>query len=113
MVLVALAGLAVVIAAGMVLVLPPSESLPPPQWPGVTPENFGRIKIGMSRRDVAALLGGPPGNYSTVPVKVRRTGSKQGMSDDRWIGDRAAIDVWFCATGGSWGDDRVHRQAAE
>jgi hypothetical protein len=28
-------------------------------WPGVTPANFARIRVGMTEREVEALLGGP------------------------------------------------------
>jgi hypothetical protein len=97
--LVVLAGLAVVAAAGMVAVVvtwPPFQPVRPPLNPGgVTPEDFQRIEKGMSRREVETILGGPPGNYATVGVKERLRGSRQAISKDRWIGNRAAIDVWF------------------
>jgi hypothetical protein len=64
-VLVALAGLAVVAAAGVVL------------WPRsqpssrITRENFERIKEGMSRAEVETILG-PPGDYSSGPLEYAR-----------------------------------------
>jgi hypothetical protein len=60
--LVTLAGLAVVVAVGVFVPGPsPEPSL-------VTRENFDRIKGGMSRADVEAILG-PPGDYRTGPVQ--------------------------------------------
>jgi hypothetical protein len=38
-------------------------------WPGqskITRESFDRIQKGMSRAEVEAILGGPPGDYRTV-----------------------------------------------
>jgi hypothetical protein len=61
--LVALVGLAVVAAVGVFVAGPsPEPSL-------VTRENFDRIKGGMSRVDVAAILG-PPGDYRTGPGDI-------------------------------------------
>ena len=56
--LVALTGLAVVVAAGVWF-----------QWPRqdrITPANLDRIERGMKRAEVEAILGGPPGDYRTV-----------------------------------------------
>jgi hypothetical protein len=58
--LVALAGLAVVGAAGIVVLWPRSVSR-------ITQENCDRVQVGMSRADVEAILG-PPGDYTTGPV---------------------------------------------
>jgi hypothetical protein len=94
--LVVLTVLAVVVVIAVVVTWPPSQPVRSPLKPGgVTPEDFQRIEKGMSRREVETILGGPPGNYATVGVKERLTGSKQAISKDRWIGNRAAIDVWF------------------
>jgi hypothetical protein len=61
---VALAGLAVVVAAGVVVLWPQPSSR-------ITRENFERIKEGMSREEVEAILG-PPCDFSTGPlVRVR------------------------------------------
>jgi hypothetical protein len=54
--LVALAGLAVVAAAGAVVLWPRPER--------ITRENFDRIRDGITRADVEAILG-PPGDYRT------------------------------------------------
>jgi hypothetical protein len=54
--LVALAGLAVVVAAGVVVLWPREDR--------VTRANYDRVLIGMKRADVEAILG-PPGDYRT------------------------------------------------
>jgi hypothetical protein len=56
--LVALVGLAVVVAVGALVMWPRANR--------VTRENYDRIQIGMSRGDVEAILG-PPGDYRTGP----------------------------------------------
>jgi hypothetical protein len=53
-----LAGLAVVIAAGLIVLRPWGDR--------VTTANFSHIRPGMTRVKVDALLGGPPGDYATV-----------------------------------------------
>jgi hypothetical protein len=61
-VLVALAGLAVVVAVGAFVF-----------WPRplrIAHENFERIKVGMTRAEVEVILG-PPGDYKTGPNKQR------------------------------------------
>jgi hypothetical protein len=66
--LVALAGLTVVVAAGVVVLWPRASSR-------VTPENFDRIRKGMTQQEVEAVLG-PPGDYRTGlgEAGVDRTG---------------------------------------
>jgi hypothetical protein len=49
--LVVLAGLAVVVAAGVVMLWPR------PIKPGLTQDNFDRIRVGMTRPEVEAILG--------------------------------------------------------
>jgi hypothetical protein len=56
---VALAGLAVVLAVGVVVLWPSQPNR-------ITQENCDRIKEGMSRAEVEAILG-PPGDYRTGP----------------------------------------------
>jgi hypothetical protein len=99
--LVALAGLAVV-AAGVVVL-----------WPGrdrVTPENFDRVRAGMTRAEVDAILG-PPGDYTTAPtegVRVTRSkdyptfrapGSESAYLQSCWLSDTAQAVVWFDYSG--------------
>jgi hypothetical protein len=72
--LVVLSGLAVVVAAGAVVLWqrPPSR---------ITRENFERIKEGMSRAEVEAILG-PPGDYRTGDGEM-----DYGMENEAWMPD--------------------------
>ena len=63
--LVALAGLAVVVTAGVVVLWPTRPNR-------VTRENYDRIQIGVTRVEVEAILG-PPGDYATVPFDDGRS----------------------------------------
>jgi hypothetical protein len=60
-------------------------------WPEppsrITLANFDRIRPGMSRTEVAAMLGGPPGDYRTIPT----TGPVVEM-------------CFFCERHGAWTD---------
>jgi hypothetical protein len=95
--LVALAALAVVIAAGVVVPGPsPEPSL-------VTRENFDRIQVGMSRAEVEAILG-PPGDYRTGPVQgvlvwdLILDGTiwhDQCTNGSAWVGDTGWVRVEF------------------
>jgi hypothetical protein len=71
---VALAGLAVVVAAGVLVLWPRADR--------VTRASFDRIQIGLSRADVEAILG-PPGDYRTGLGEVR-------WSTKSWVPDPAA-----------------------
>jgi hypothetical protein len=84
-VLVGLGGLAVVVAAGTVVLWPRAER--------VTRENFDRIQIGMSQADMEAILG-PPGDYRTGlgEAGVDRTGLGEhgvvvDMQNMYWVPD--------------------------
>jgi hypothetical protein len=79
--LVALVGLAVVGAAGVVVLWPRTER--------VTRENFDRIRKGMTRQEVEALLG-PPEVYSTGPTTT------DGPAVHRFfdVGDTPHGSVW-------------------
>jgi hypothetical protein len=95
-VLVALAGLAVLAAEAFVL------------WPRedrITEDNFQRIKDGMTRREVEAILG-PPGDHASGPVAFpvrgepktwegRRAGGMVGGSMFCWVDDSFFIGVGF------------------
>jgi hypothetical protein len=86
-------------------------------WPRpnrVTRENCARIRQGMTRAEVDALLG-PPGDYRTgpvdydrglVPLKIAPITMPWETSDDddRWAGDSAYLAVRFDPEGrvGSW-----------
>jgi hypothetical protein len=58
--LVVLAGLAVVVAVGVVVLWPTQPNR-------ITQENCDRIKKGMSRAEVETILG-PPGDHATAPL---------------------------------------------
>jgi hypothetical protein len=96
--LVVLAGLAVVGAAGVVLLRLQEDR--------VTRANYDRIQIGMSRADVEAILG-PPGDYSTTqmaylledPWPVESWPSDDRVVVEEWCYDKASIDVAFTPTG--------------
>jgi hypothetical protein len=97
--LVALAGLAVVVAGGAVVLWPRANR--------VTRENYDRIQIGMSRADVEAVLG-PPGLYASGPLMVGGTvysddvatvmGGER-MEEVDWTSDNAIVRVFFRLTG--------------
>jgi hypothetical protein len=86
--LVVLVGLAVVVAVGAVVLWPQPPSR-------ITRENFARIKEGMSRAEVEAILG-PPGDYRT------RLGESQMNFDQSWNPDLVdygpAVATWQPAT---------------
>jgi hypothetical protein len=75
--LVAAAGLAALVAVGAVAM-----------WIGrdrVTLENFSRIKSGMPRAEVEAILG-PPGDYRTVPTAPASLDLLQGTARPTQVG---------------------------
>ena len=81
--LVALAGLVVVVAACVVV-------LSPTQPNRITQENCDRIKVRMSRAEVEAILG-PPGDYRT------RLGESKRKFDQSWNPDPAdygSVATW-------------------
>jgi hypothetical protein len=88
--LVALAGLALVVAAAVVLVLPRPSQV---KW-----ENINRIQKGMTRAEVEAILG-PPGDYRT---RFGQTADGSG-EEDGWIPDpdeySPAIATWHDGAG--------------
>jgi hypothetical protein len=93
--LLVLAGLAVV-AAGVVVLWP----APPSR---ITRENYDRIRVGMSRVEVEAILGSP-GDYSTreIAYLLEEPTPVEGWpigDNEEWCGDRASIDVAFTPTG--------------
>jgi hypothetical protein len=95
--LVALAGLAVVVTVGVVVLWPRPDR--------VTPENYACIRLGMSRAEVYALLG-PPGDYATGDTKASDLPNPPRLADllhaaslPEWVGDRAAIGVYFDGAG--------------
>jgi hypothetical protein len=111
--LVVLAGLAVVIAAGVVVVWPKASRVPT--------ENCDRIERGMNRQEVEAILG-PPGDYRSGPTQhslMHATWTEEGQSmpisflyldgidpptihgeaPHAWLGDHGDADVYFDSAG--------------
>jgi hypothetical protein len=101
-----LAGLAVLFATGAFVLWPRPDR--------VTEENVGRIREGMSRAEVYAILG-PPGDHLTGPVEYLQDGFVECNENDfglqfegeywaRWLGDRTLVDLEFgedgCVIGG-------------
>jgi hypothetical protein len=83
--LVVLAGLAVVVAAGVAVLWPRPAR--------VTPENYLRIEAGMTLAEVAAILGAPPGDFEvqqTLPydynqmLAMRQGGFHKVEFEDFW-----------------------------
>src|SRR5262245_57459436 len=96
--LVVLAGLAVVVAIGVVVLW--ARAAPE----RITRENYERIRVGMSRAEVYAVLG-PPGDYSTGDEKLSDLPlppcqpQLQALSLEEWTSDRVRIGVYFDGTG--------------
>src|SRR6516162_7839304 len=95
--LLALAGLAVVAAAGVVVLWPSADR--------IKRENCDRIRHGMSLAEVEAVLG-PPGDYRTGPTRYRphfmapprladRMASEPDVDIQKWEGDSGDIQVVF------------------
>jgi hypothetical protein len=69
----------------------------------VTREAAARIKDGMTRADVEAILGGPPGDYRTTPpgewdlsVTIRfGPPGRPSWAAERWYGDEGDAVVYF------------------
>src|SRR4051812_10694566 len=60
-------------------------------------EAYAAIHEGMTEQQVAALLGGPPGNYATDRRLV--TGFPHAQGGREWLSDALAVYVWFDAEG--------------
>ena len=96
--LLVIAGLAVVVStAGAVVLWPQSVR--------ITATNYERIRVGMSRAEVEAILG-PPGDYTNGPILILpEPGVVLGefafdaSVNRKWSGDRAMIKVTFGPTG--------------
>ena len=93
--LLALAGLAVAVAVGAIVLQPGTNR--------VTRENYARVRVGMNRTEVYAILG-PAGDYRTGPVEysgVAIHGNEVGPAPFEgrdfacWLSDQAYIVVIF------------------
>jgi hypothetical protein len=104
--LVALAGLAVVVGAVVFVLWPRAPSR-------ITRENCARIHEGMTQSDVEAFLG-PPGDYTTGPTTLAFI-VHIGQQPPRtlwWESDSVVVRIDFSATGTvtSVGDLPVNRE---
>jgi hypothetical protein len=95
-------GLAVLLTVGVFVPGPsPGPSL-------VTRENFDRIKGGMKKADVEAILG-PPGDHQTGPEDIAasdglwedqvKLGDDPIAAERQWAGDTCTIRVRFSTSG--------------
>jgi hypothetical protein len=89
--LVAVLAVALVLAGGLVALLGPRHC-------PVNRAAFGRIGEGMTRGDVHAMLGGPPGDYRTGPSSGpwpdSFTSPAHGVTEV-WEGDEGAVTVYY------------------
>jgi hypothetical protein len=111
--LVVLAALAVLVAAGVVVLWPRADR--------ITEENCGRIHEGMTPTEVEAILG-PPGDYRSGPTKhplMHATQTEkgqtmpisflyldeieapkiQGETTQKWLSDHGDVHVYYDSTG--------------
>src|SRR5437016_5676140 len=71
----------------------------------INEDSFGQIRDGMMQAEVEALLGCPPGDYSTrevTPLALRPPGWEYGrdtLVEQRWTSDEGMILVWFTPSG--------------
>jgi hypothetical protein len=82
--LVALAGLAVVVAAGVVVLCHGQPHA------GVNPDNYSLIRIGMDRREVFSLFGVPP--FQTN-IEHGRPGGPEELTHDYWRVDDVVVRI--------------------
>jgi hypothetical protein len=78
------------VGAGAIIAFRP---LPPP----IDRASFDRIKVGMPKREVEAILGGPPGNYTTKTVisSPRRGVLSEPGNKQSWLGNEGMVLVRF------------------
>jgi hypothetical protein len=70
--------------------------------PGITRANFDRLEPGMSRAQVEAILGGPPGEYVTWHGPEPYLPVPWGIHYHQyefWTGDECEVAVLFDASG--------------
>ena len=90
---------ALLVISLVVLALAVYPILFPGTNPNLTRENLDRIKPGMRRQEVEAILG-QPGDYRTGPTRLRSMPLPAPLHDDSltglcWKGNNAEIQVWL------------------
>jgi hypothetical protein len=68
---------------------------------GLKVENFGKIKVGTTEREVERLLGGAPGHYGTKwgPGRMTAEGFVCDGREEIWTNDNTMLEVCFDADG--------------
>jgi hypothetical protein len=80
------------------------QVIPRPRRPQVSREDFSRIEKGMSREEVEAIIGGPPGDYTTRYYFPPPLGSHY-IRWQTWVGDGGMILVRFDEMGRVYGTE--------
>jgi hypothetical protein len=95
-----LLGLAIVVACLFVF-MSRGASDPKPTW-----NAFGRLRTGMSEREVIEILGAPPGNrargitmFCTSRTHEEAEAFTKAAVTREWVNDHALIELAFDATG--------------
>ncbi len=86
--------LVAVVAAGVAMRLRPED----PRLARsrlIDQEHCDRIKEGMSRAEVEAILGGPPGDFATKRMHYAVVYIDGTPLDKRWYGNEGVIEVQF------------------
>src|SRR5712691_624527 len=61
----------------------------------ITPENVARIEPGMTRAELVALMGAPPGSYDGAVFQAVSSTIVLADDPDLWVSRHAAIKVFF------------------
>ncbi len=95
-----LLGLAIVVAC-LFLFMPRGASDPKPTW-----EAFGRLRKGMTEREVIDILGTPPGNrargqpqFCVCKTEGEHEAFTKAPVTKEWVNDHALIELAFDANG--------------
>ncbi len=99
-----------VLALPLLLFIVPRLLQRPPLGDRITPEAYERLRVGMTREEVQAAIGLPPGDYrrnrgaakvytaldGNIPQDI---GKSSGLAFVDWWGDENMIGVWVDAQG--------------
>ena len=85
---------ALIVALSVIVAIGIATALPRPARRELIPANFARVEKGMSRSKVIALLGVPPGDYTTGPV-IGVGSSARWWGCESWICDEGILRVQF------------------